>query len=186
MSPVKEWTASMRCCTAATGRKESAAAAATSPGKGAGNGGTAEDAASERKPAAASTTGPEEKLRWAAMWAPKGRGMATFWDLERRRRSPEGNSEGCGGAEEQEEQDGSSLRSWWEGRRGESEGWRRRLRWRERLEARLFRVENAIAAASAAGGEIVWDCGESGGQERVNGGRELCHCHLGPVPPFPD
>jgi hypothetical protein len=96
LSPVKEWTASMRCCTAADGRNESAAAAATSPGKGAGNAGTAEDAASEMTPPAASAEAPdeEEKLRRGARWAAKGSGRVRFWGIERRRRSEKGNGEG--------------------------------------------------------------------------------------------
>jgi hypothetical protein len=150
LSPVKEWTASMTYCRAATGGNESAAAAATSPGNDAGKAGTTDVAASERTPAAtsiwpaagsertpaaASISAPEEeveeeKLRWAKKWAPKGRGRARLWDLERRRRSPEGRCGVCwagsGGAEEEE---GSSRRSWWEGRRWEREGWRRRVRW---------------------------------------------------------
>lgn len=86
LSPVKEWTASMRCCRAATGANDSAAAAATSPAYGAGGTGSeeaaapttssdsssdagAEEAASVRISASISGIDEEElveKLRWAA------------------------------------------------------------------------------------------------------------------------
>lgn len=159
--PVKECTASMRCCRAATGGNDSAAAAATSPAYGAGGTGTdeapqaapsesssdtgTEEAASVRTSAATSTSEAEaeEKLRWDAAWRAKGRGKgARARDLECQGRA-EGNScAGCdrdgGGSEEGE--GGFSEWSWWGGMRCEVAGWRRREKWWERLVARLLRA----------------------------------------------
>jgi hypothetical protein len=118
LSPVKDWTASRRCCRAATGGNDSAAAAATSPAYGAGGTGTeaaaeatssesssdtgAEEAAAESASAAASMSGVEdgevvEKSRRAARWRENGRGslVSAARDPDGRRRAEGSGGAGC-------------------------------------------------------------------------------------------